>query len=253
MLRKSALLVHCLVVWSCLALLPCAPAAQAFTAYQLDAYTTQAYLVSDFSVQYIDKDGDSKLGLNDYVFYFSGLTFNGVQYPELVTIPKYSTASPYTNGNASDYFWAFNPASGATEHLDPVLWTYAQTAQYITYDLTALTKEPGTVSNFMVQYVDKDRDGRVGPDDLVFAFSGVTINGEEYANLTAIPRYSATESPYTNGPESVFAWQFQSSTGDTQNFVEWAFTYEQTPLPSSVLLLGTGLLPLAWAWGKKSK
>lgn len=255
MSRPFTFLAPCLFLWSCLVVFSSAPPAQAFTTYDLTANTTQAYLVSNFSIQYIDKDGDAKLGLSDYVFFFSGVTFNNVDYPELLTIPVNSKDSPYTNGNADDHFWAFKPAEGDTEHLNPVLWTYDQAAQYITYDLTAYTKSPNIISDFMVQYVDRDGDKRVGPNDLVFDFSGVTINGEVFSKLTAIPRYSADVSPYTNGPDTVFSWQFKSSSGDIQNFVEWDFTYGQTPvpLPPSALLLGTGLISLVWVRRQKYK
>jgi hypothetical protein len=253
MFRYFALLLYGVLLWSGPAILSLAPPAQAYNTYDLVATSPTPDIYSDFTVQYIDLNGNALLGPADYVFVFSGMSvYEYGTYTEITKIPQHSESSPYTDG--TDLIaWVFSKPGGDTWDYEASFWTYAQTAQYITYELTAYTKQPGIISNFTVQYVDRDGDRRVGTNDYVFAFSGVTINGQEYSELTVIPEYSAEYSPYTDGPESVYAWQFETSSGDIQNFVEWDFTYGQTPvpLPSSAWMLGTGLIPLAWACRRK--
>jgi len=133
----------------------------------------------------------------------------------------------------------------------------------ITYDFTA-TQRPGyPLPTFSLQYVDTDSDGKFSLNELVAdSFSGFTygINNYHYITLITVPPYNNTPtspwySPLTDGPGSFFTnWVFMDASEHQLDVNPYNWIESQTqvvPLPATVVLLGAGLLPLAWAHRKK--
>jgi len=124
----------------------------------------------------------------------------------------------------------------------------------------------GYGSGFNVLYNDSDADSPVpllGNEDISSSyqpiggsFSGVKINGYLYPDLESVP-YNSTASPYTDG--AYWVWTFYDPNPPIQNGYGCdpaGWTYNQSrvseiPVPSAALLLGSGLIPLAWLRRKK--
>jgi hypothetical protein len=132
-----------------------------------------------------------------------------------------------------------------------------------TYILTATPFPSYTgVASFWVTYTDTDPDNLLGGlgtgESTITGFSGVTINGDVFP--ADIPFASIPYVPgYVNGSGENWGWLFYYvnltwfGTGTAQGNY---FTYTidpvpAVPVPPSVLLLGTGLIALAWARRKK--
>ena len=103
--------------------------------------------------------------------------------------------------------------------------------------------------SFYVVWNDDNGDELFQLDELA-EFSGVTsffpIVGY-FEQITAVP-----ESQYTGG--SGTDWQFTGSMGlsDPADRTNWDYTRSATPIPASVLLLGSGLLGLGFlGWRKR--
>ena len=76
-----------------------------------------------------------------------------------------------------------------------------------------------------------------------------------YAAYTVITAVPSTSCVYTDGgaggvfgPET---WEFSTGPGGLILYGGGGYTYVQTPVPPSALLLASGLIPLAWARRKK--
>ena len=133
------------------------------------------------------------------------------------------------------------------------------------YTITATPMSSG-LSGFTLTYNDVDNDTPVplfGPQegDTVDAFSGVTWAGKLYDIVSAAPMYETNLSgpTFTDGigaPGAPNSWFFtQSGSTGTLPIGDLAWTYEQAPavpIPSAVLLLGSGLMGLG-AWRRFRK
>ncbi len=101
------------------------------TTYDLYAVANSGYpYAGNFHVRYTDVDGDKKFSLNELVS-FSGVTWNGTTYTEILGVPCNNPSSPCTDGPCQDqawWGWYFNlPASVPTHmYAQPYVWTYSQ-------------------------------------------------------------------------------------------------------------------------------
>ncbi len=137
----------------------------------------------------------------------------------------------------------------------------------ITYEFTATPVDPSTFSSFTLQYVDVDGDGLLNQSEVVSGtFSGVQVlkaiftpgvsGWANYPNLLAVPCYGSLMALGPGG--ETFGGYYWYFGGVTEGYMfcgteNGGFTYSETPVPvpPSVLLLGVGLMPLAWARRKK--
>jgi hypothetical protein len=122
-------------------------------------------------------------------------------------------------------------------------------------------------SGFTLQYVDADGDGRFSLDELVpGSFSGMTEQETSHSwylctDVLGLPAFSATQSPLTDGVQyyskdsNTWWFYYPGDVPPTGAFGMGAsnYSYSQSPvpIPASALLLGAGLIPLAWARRKK--
>ncbi len=101
------------------------------TTYDLYAVANSVYPnASNFHVRYMDLDGDKKCSLNE-IMSFSGVTWNGTTYSQVLGVPCNNPLSPRTDGPCSDdasYGWYFNRPSNdpTTAYIKPYVWTYSQ-------------------------------------------------------------------------------------------------------------------------------
>lgn len=118
---------------------------------------------------------------------------------------------------------------------------------------------------FSLKYIDQDGDGLFSLDELVAgSFSGFTPPGlPHYVTILAVP-VTSDVSPLTDGgalpPRTAgYGWDFfieapslePGSHEDWPPPTYWTYTESAVPIPPSALLLGAGLIPLAWARRRK--
>ena len=138
---------------------------------------------------------------------------------------------------------------------------------YTTYELTM----HGSLGypDFSVYYIDYDGDAKMSEDEMLFggAIFPSPPTGSQgiylpffsslFLQATTVPAYGPGEgSVFTDGsggsqfvpPYWIFAGNGQ--TAYVPEYV-WTQTEIETALPPSALLLGSGLIPLAWARRKK--
>ena len=136
------------------------------------------------------------------------------------------------------------------------------------YNFYASSLTPGQTStiephwdSFHLQYQDLDGDNHMSFNEIVpGSFSGVWYyNIREfdffYGKILSVPTHDDQLSPLTDGAGN--SWSFAATwwTNDWDNAPASAFTYSQeqvVPIPSTVWLLGSGLLGLA-GWRKLRK
>lgn len=134
--------------------------------------------------------------------------------------------------------------------------SFALTTAVTTCSFEAVTEAPWEWDNFSVAWTDNNQDGLFQLDELEpGGFSGVTYLtfGRFYDTIEAVPVWS-TESPYTGGTEA--EWSFSGYMGSiTADPSSWSYNGSGpvTPLPSSVLLLGSGLLGLGFLGWRRRK
>ena len=129
-----------------------------------------------------------------------------------------------------------------------------------TYTLTATDKiYSADWSNFSLQYYDLDNDQKFSYDELIpGTFSGVRdiTRGIIYTRIIGVPLYSSMDSPFTDGGGdctygcygSKDSWDFAQDIfpgGTVSRPTASTWTYTQTPVPSALWLLGSGLIGLA--------
>jgi hypothetical protein len=129
-----------------------------------------------------------------------------------------------------------------------------------TYLFTAAQRSGYPLPTFSLQYLDKDNDGKFSIDELVGgSFSGFTAYGHTYNTIVTVPPYldaplSPWNSPLTDGEGPLYTnWAFKDASEYQGEFnpQNWIESQIQVPLPATAVLLGAGLLPLAWARRKK--
>jgi hypothetical protein len=127
----------------------------------------------------------------------------------------------------------------------------------LTYHLHATSRgvTGDTVSDFDIVYIDNDIDAKFNPasGNTLVSFTGVTINGTVYPIVFASPPASV-QSPFTDGTGIGFLtdyWGFQvGSSTRAEPYFGWNYT-QVAPIPTSALLLGTGIIWLARARRKE--
>lgn len=120
------------------------------------------------------------------------------------------------------------------------------------YDFTATSLFPATDSNFSLLYHDLDADQKFSLNELI-SFSGVTSHffGEFYDTISEVP-INSSASPLTDGTSENWVFTNPASIFGSSPGV-WSYTQSAVPLPAGVLLLGSGLIPLAyWTRHRKS-
>jgi hypothetical protein len=109
-------------------------------------------------------------------------------------------------------------------------------------------------SDFTLTYNDIDNDTPVplfGPQegDTVVYFSGVDAGGILYTTVVRAPSFHDPGSLFTDGDGGP-VWEFSPqdpNAGPIAPFYShWTYTQTAVPLPPAALLLGSGLIPLAW-------
>lgn len=138
-----------------------------------------------------------------------------------------------------------------------------------TYELTA-TPAGDDWTSFSLVWIDTVGNGLFDGSGLQ-SFSGPTHIAPNpgvfvATSILVVPRFDPDLSPYTNGPATDLTpqlWVFggsgtgtlAASTAFGAGAGQWTYTRTVVPLPSSVFLLGSGLIGLAVArrrkrWGK---
>lgn len=124
-------------------------------------------------------------------------------------------------------------------------------ADIVTYDFYATSY----VGNFSLRYIDADGDGRFSLPELVDGSWSPDFlppfPGQTWKSIEDVPAYDAEHSPLTDGTNVDGYWVFLTVQGATFPSPAWVWTCTQVPLPSSVFLLGAGLIGLAVARRKK--
>jgi hypothetical protein len=153
-------------------------------------------------------------------------------------------------------------------------------AQAVTYQLIATPTDaardlngPGMgFGGFSLVYVDQDNDARFEVSELL-SFSGLTVGSYASDNTPVYTTYPILlgaagyqDTPYTDEysvyePHDSRSWgEFRTADNQlamTAGAFNWTYQQEivpqgnNVPLPPSVLLLGSGLISLAWARRKK--
>jgi hypothetical protein len=140
----------------------------------------------------------------------------------------------------------------------------------VTYLFTADAKTNAGTKDFSVQYTDTDLDGLLDENEVIpGTFSGAWVLDYDgvyylYPNLDKVPIHDAGKSKLTDGTGYFFSgpfiepgWYF--SGGAAPSFGNAVGTYARyykedqkvVPIPGSLLLLGSALIPLVWARRKK--
>ena len=113
------------------------------------------------------------------------------------------------------------------------------------YDFVATPVSGNSVAAgpFNIQFIDNDVDNVLGPTDTINSFSGVTLGGNLFDQLTTI----AAIPGLADGPLDGF-WIFHSDTFDSAEIATSQWNYSltavdsaATPLPGALPLFVTGL------------
>ncbi len=140
------------------------------------------------------------------------------------------------------------------------------------YEFTATSTSPTTLTSFdgawlqatsfSLEYVDKNGTGLLTSTDEILSFTGVKLwapavwaGGVTFSAVLYIPPYDLAA--FTDGPSFPGGWGFSGTViGETYTWPSAMWTYGEhpistVPIPPAVFLLGSGLIPLAWARRKK--
>lgn len=124
------------------------------------------------------------------------------------------------------------------------------------YDFWATSQNPD-YSDFSLTYNDVDGDAKFSIDELVEgSFSGVQMYTYWLTVIGSVP-VNSPQSPLTDGDKSRWGFLIPSPegggplVGSMDYPQEWTYRQSTVPIHASAFLLGTGLIPLAWAHRKK--
>ena len=127
----------------------------------------------------------------------------------------------------------------------------------ITYQLIATPTDIGRgagLGGFSLQYFGQNGDSLFHVAELVpGSFSGLSVVGYPVFDILDGAAGTQADSPFTDEDPVYRSWTFHSTTlwslsaaGD-----DWKYERNIVPIPPTALLLGAGLIPLAWARRKK--
>lgn len=142
----------------------------------------------------------------------------------------------------------------------------ASPVQAVTYILYAAVTDAGRnngMDNFSVMYDDIDNNGRLSSSEQIW-FSGLTTHNFDNPPVSThfnilLWAAGSEDTPYTSEIDicddspNTRSWEFGKWNGQCYELqlsapaYLWEYSQVAVPLPSSALLLATGLIPLAFA------